>query len=175
MTLRPRRSWNVTHVSFMTDMKIVRCFVRPDNTTTIICPACNEPKTISVAAYKHKKHSINVRCKCKHVFTIQLDFRNVYRKMTTLPATYTNLSSQNQESFDIVITNISKGGLGFVAPYPQYIQKEQKLSIEFQLNDKQKTRLIKTVIVKNIKNDHVGCEFDSSQAFEKALGFFLQR
>ncbi len=156
-------------------MKIVRCFVRPDNTTTIICPACNEPKTISVTAYKHKRHTIKVRCKCKEVFTIQLDFRSVYRKPTNMPGNYTNLSSPNQENIDVIVTNISKGGLGFIAPYPEYILKGQKLSIEFQLNDKKKTILTKTVIVQNVKKDHVGCEFESNQAFDKALGFFLQR
>jgi hypothetical protein len=156
-------------------MKVVRCFVRPDNTTTIICPACNEPKTISVAAYKHKKHSIKVRCKCKEIFTIQLDFRNVYRKPTNLPGKYVNLSSPDQESFDVIVTNISKTGLGFVAPHPEYLQKGQKLSIEFQLSDKKKTRLTKTIIVKNVNKENIGCQFDGNQAFEKALGFFLQR
>lgn len=159
----------------MTDTKVVRCFVREDNTTTIICPACNEAKTISVAAYKHKKHSIKVRCRCKEIFTIQLDFRTVYRKPTNLPGKYTNLSSADNESFDIVVTNVSKGGMGFIAPFPQYIKIGQKLSVEFQLNDKQRTILTKTVIVKNVKKEHIGCEFDANQAFEKALGFFLQR
>ncbi len=156
-------------------MNVVRCFVRPDNTTTIICPACNEPKTISVAAYKHKKHSIKVRCKCKEIFTIQLDFRSVYRKPTNLPGKYTNLTSQDKESFDVIVTNISKGGMGFIAPLPKYLQPGHKLSIEFQLSDKKKTRLIKTVVVKNVKENHIGCEFEGNQAFEKALGFFLQR
>ncbi len=156
-------------------MKVVRCFVKPDDTTTIICPDCNEPKTILVAAYKHKKHSIKVRCRCKEIFTIQLDFRNVYRKPTNLPGIYTNLSSPDKESFPVVITNASQGGLGFVAPHPEYIKKGQILSMEFQLSDKKKTKLTKTVVVQNVRKDHVGCKFEGNQAFEKALGFFLQR
>jgi len=156
-------------------MKIVRCFVKPNNTTTIICPSCKEPKTISVAAYKNKQHSIKVRCSCNEIFPIQLDFRRHYRKKTNLPGKYILPDAPEGEGINVMIINISLSGLAFMVSGQHYLKEGDNVFVEFVLNDKKKTVLRKLVEVYNVRKNVIGCQFTGKEPFEKALGFYLQR
>jgi len=152
----------------------LKAFVRPDNTTTIVCPGCKEVKQISVAAYRHTKHSINIRCKCNTRFTVHLDFRNHYRKETDFPGTYRIIKPSGKGSGDIHICNISRGGIGFTVSGLHIMEPGQTLQLEFRLNDKKQTKLIKQARICTVDNNYIGCQFVDQDLMEKALGFYLR-
>ncbi len=154
-------------------MELVKAFVRPDETVTIVCPECNMPRNASVGAYKNKSHYLKVRCPCKTVFKVHLDFRRHYRKETSLPGSYKSLKPLGHGGGDILIKDISKGGLGFTLYGMNNIDVGHRLLISFQFDDKKKTPLKKEVIVQSVNNDFIGCCFTSNQAYEKELGFYL--
>jgi len=155
-------------------MSDLKSFVRPDNTATIICPACNVAKQVSVEAYRHKNHSLNIRCKCNTKFTVYLDFRKHYRKQTDLPGTYRVIDPPGEGSGDINICNISQGGIGFTVSGLHEIKKGQIVQLEFHLDDKNKTKLVKQARICSIENNRIGCKFINQALIEKALGFYLR-
>ena len=155
-------------------MLSVKTFVRPDNTATIICPACSMAKNISVASYKNNKHVIKVRCPCREVFTIHLDFRNHYRKPTNLPGTVRPLGTAPEDAFPATIKNISLSGIGFSTDFAQYLKIGQNLIVVFQLDDKDCTEVKKEIQIVLINDNYIGCQFLDIDPFEKTLGFFLK-
>jgi len=155
----------------MTDTKV---HVRENNTATLMCPACGAVKHIAVDDFRHGQHTISVRCRCQHVFTVLLDFRRHYRKQTSLPGIYEIISQGGIGGGIIHINNISRGGVGFTVSGLHRIEKGQELYIEFQLNDKKKTTLKKRVLVKSVLQNTIGCQFKDTVEMDRALGFFLQ-
>ena len=175
MTGKPKNCLNATPVLFTTDfMKNIKVFVRADKTATIICPSCNTAKHTSVAPYLHKKHLLKIRCKCNARFSIQLDFRHHYRKQTSLPGTYRVIDPPGGGGGVIHIRNISQGGIGFSVSGLHRMEKEQALQLEFHLNDKNQTKLIKQARICIVENNYIGCEFIDPDLLEKALGFYLR-
>lgn len=155
-------------------MAEARAFVCGDNTATIICPACNAAKTISAEPYRNKKNTIRVRCRCGEVFTLHLDFRDHYRKETSLPGTYSITTPGKVGGGVIHIRNISREGIGFTVTGLHHLEKGLELIIDFQLDDKKKTKLRKEAIVRLVEKDYIGCQFVATAAEEKALGFYLR-
>ena len=136
-------------------MTTVTTYVRNDDTATLICPACKTVKHIAVGKFRQGKHTITVRCICKHTFSVLFDFRQYYRKQVNLPGTY---------------EIISEGG---IVSGLHRIEEGQKLQVEFQLNDKKKTLLKRELLVRTVRQNTIGCRL-TNHLEEKELGFFLQ-
>jgi len=155
-------------------MAEVRAFVCGNNTATIVCPACNKAKTVSAEPYRNKNNAIRVRCSCGEVFTLHLDFRDHYRKETSLPGTYSITTPGKIGGGVIHIHNISREGIGFTVTGLHHLETGLELILEFQLDDKKKTKLRKEAIVRLVGKNYIGCKFVATAAEEKALGFYLQ-
>jgi len=156
-------------------MADVKTFVRSNNTATIICPACNTARHINAEPYRYKKHRIKVRCRCGAQFTLRLDYRRHYRKLISLPGTYAITTPGKIGGGVIHIRNISRGGLGFTVCGLHHMEKDLDLTLEFQLNDKNQTKLRKEAHIRSVKGNYIGCQFPENDVVEKALGFYLQR
>lgn len=152
----------------------IKAFVRPDNTTTIICPTCKKVTQVSVDTFRKKKHCLNVRCQCNTRFMVRLDFRDYYRKQTDLPGCYRILNPPAGGSGDIHICNISLSGIGFTVSGLHMMEPGQILELEFRLNDKKQTKLVKQVRICTVEKNYIGCEFINQEPMEKALGFYLR-
>ena len=61
---------------------------------------------------KKLKKVIEVKCFCRKIFDVVLEFRKMYRKDVELKGRYVNQSRDNDEG-SIIISNISMNGLGF--------------------------------------------------------------
>jgi len=154
----------------MADVKI---YVRDNNTATLVCPSCQAVKHFEAGRYRHQRHTFSVRCRCQNLFSVQLDFRRNYRKPTSLDGTYAVIRGGGGGGL-IHISNISRGGIGFTVSGIHNIETGQLLQIEFQLNDKKKTVLQKQAVVRRVRQNSIGCEFNYNANQDKALGFFLQ-
>lgn len=156
-------------------MKNITVHVRPDDTATLSCPACGAIKHIAAEQFRSGRHTMTVRCRCQHIFTVLLNFRRFYRKQTSLAGTYEIISKGGIGGGIIHVNNVSRSGVGFTVSGMHQIQKDQEVQIEFQLNDKNKTVLKKQAVVKSVRQNAIGCEFLCNVEMDKALGFFLQR
>ncbi|HEB49798.1 MAG TPA: PilZ domain-containing protein [Desulfobulbus sp.] len=155
-------------------METVKTYIRQDNTATIICPACNRAKTVSIKGCSGNRHCVKARCSCGEVFMVHLDFRRHYRKQVDLVGTYMTTDPPGMGSGTVRITNISFEGLGFEVPGSHRLRPGQKLEIEFHLDDKKRTFLKKEAVVRLVEGGYIGCQFINQQHIEKALGFYLR-
>lgn len=158
-------------------MEIIKTFTSPDDVATITCPQCNKSRNIKVSKYRSKRHTIKVRCSCRYVFSVLLDFRKHYRKETNLDGSYEMVSPSFGKG-RLNILNISRIGVGFTVGMGQATNHGfapgQKMKIFFQLDNKKQSQMEKLIVIKTVNDHYIGGEFHSSNAFDKELGFYLQ-
>lgn len=174
MTPKRKLSWPNTPPSSMTEPKeLIKAFVKDDFTVTLVCPNCGTTKTISVASYRSKCSVIKVRCPCQTLFRVQLEFRRHYRKPVNLEGFFKSISPPGMNG-EVQIRDLSQGGVGFRAATVHFLEKGHVLSLDFTLDDKYGTRLVKEVVVMSVDGDFIGCSFAERQAYDKKLGFYLK-
>ena len=158
----------------MSDTISRKIYVRPDNTAVITCPHCNRQKTVPVGSYKGSKSRVKIKCGCKNVFTVNLEFRKKNRKETNLRGKFTNHSKKDFRG-DIVVKNLSLGGLEFVSMDVDKFEIDDEIAVSFKLDNEERTTIKKEVIVKDVRDNTVGCEFQKSSEFapDKELGFYI--
>ncbi len=153
-------------------MEAEKAYIKRDNTTVIKCPHCRLEKTISVEEIKGRKKILKVKCSCKNVYNVSLEFRKMYRKETELKGRYINLSHENDENI-IIVSNISMRGVGFCISNGHKIAKGNKLRVEFRIDDKRKTFIGREVVVKVVRGNYIGAEFINVDEYDKFLGYYL--
>jgi len=158
----------------MMDTKSVKTYVRPDNTAVLTCPHCGAQKTIPVEPFKGKKSKLTIKCGCKKIFSVNLEFRKRVRKRTNLRGTYVNHSQKGKRG-SLVVKNLSVSGMEFSCLDVHDFKIEDEVSVEFNLDDEQRSHISKDVIVRNIRQNSVGCEFERGGefAFDGPLGFYI--
>jgi hypothetical protein len=150
-----------------------KAFVKESEEATIVCPACNAVKELSVRQFRHRLHMLKVKCKCGHSFRVQLEFRRHYRKPTDLTGTY-DLFSPATGGGAARIVNLSLSGVCFVVKGLHHLKVGQKGTLVFKLDNRKETVMNKTVVIRSIIDSRIGCEFIEDRAFDKDLGFYLR-
>ncbi|MDX1777016.1 MAG: PilZ domain-containing protein, partial [Desulfobulbales bacterium] len=117
---------------------------------------------------------LKIKCSCKNIFTVNLEFRKRVRKRTSLRGTYINHSQQNKRG-SLVVKNISVSGLEFSTLDTHNFAVDDELTVAFNLDNEQRSEIVKEVTVKDIRQNSVGCEFERSGefAFDGPLGFYI--
>ncbi len=158
----------------MSDAKTAKIYVRPDDTAVISCPHCGRQKTVPVSSYKGSKSRVKIKCGCKNVFTVDLEFRKKVRKKTNLPGKFTNHSQKNSRG-DIIVTNLSMDVLEFATMDIDKFKNGDEISVSFKLDNADRTTIKKEVIVRNIRENTVGCEFEKSSQYapDGSLGYYI--
>jgi hypothetical protein len=150
-----------------------KTFVRPDNTAVLTCVHCGRQKVVMADSFKGYKHKLKVKCSCNNVFTVKLEFRNRVRKKTHLRGTYINHS---QDDCDGVLTvqDLSVTGLSFTCLDVTKFKEGDELSITFTLDDEQQTEISKNVVVRNVRQRSVGCQYETAEeSFGSPLGYYV--
>jgi Zn ribbon nucleic-acid-binding protein len=154
--------------------KIPITYVRPDNTAVITCPHCGRQKTLQALSFKGHKHKLKVKCGCDKVFTAHLEFRKKVRKKVNLRGKYVN-HSQEDKAGNIVVRNISLSGLEFTSYDIQDFKLDDELTLTFTLHDEHLSEIKKGAVVRDVRPNSVGCEFDGSgnYGYDGPLGYFI--
>lgn len=167
---------------FMEPKKI---YVSKDSTAVLLCPHCGETKKVSVSQFKEKKHTIKIKCVCEQVYSVNLEFRKIFRKKVRLYGSYAKLYAKNPkdtfkgkrndaiEQGNIIVKDIAKNGIGILTLETHSLKTGDELKVKFALDDSIKTEIEIKVIVKWVKDNLVGCEIIDSQQDSRKLGFYL--
>ena len=150
-----------------------KVLVKDDNTAIITCPSCHLTKKISVADYKGgSKRNLRIKCTCSHIFHLCLEHRRHPRKHVKFLGKSINLS-RHRERQNIIIKDISLGGVGFYSFDLHHARRDDHMLVLFNLNDVKMTSIGANVTVRNITDDYFNCEFAPGQNFMSTLGFYL--
>ncbi len=155
---------------------VEKVFVSAESTATFVCPKCSRSRTQDVSLYLEADREIKakIRCKCGHRFETTVDRRKYYRKITNLVGIY--LIEEKGITGQMTVKDISRGGLKFQIHSPPAFKIGDRIVVEFRLDDRYKTSISKSLIIKSISDGYVGTQFvsiDPTSAIDKAIGFYL--
>lgn len=152
----------------------VKAYVQKNDRVLVVCPACGTTHELDADKFRGKGHSLKARCRCRNILNIAIDFRNQARKEVLLSGTYSSLDATLGGSGRMTVYNLSRTGIGFAVLSGQEPWIGQKLRLEFQLDDRKGSKIVKNAVVKSLHGSIVGCEFDEYGGLAGALGFYLQ-
>jgi c-di-GMP-binding flagellar brake protein YcgR len=156
-----------------------KVFVTENNMAVFECPQCNKAKRVDVSRYKDMRQvvRIKVKCPCGHIFKVVLERRRHYRKDVNFPGTYTHvLPDYREDKGGITVKDLSSSGVKIKLNVKKDFKIGDILSVEFNLNDKQRSSIKKEAVIRKISNPYLGLEFnsvDSSDPSDKAIGFYM--
>jgi len=150
-----------------------KILVKEGDIAIVTCPFCQKLRKLSVEKYKNRgKRDITIRCNCETIFQVCLEFRRYPRKLSKLIGHCVNIS-KNRERQNVIINNISFGGIGISHFNDHRTARHDQLMVSFNLNNIAQTHIDTKVTVHTINENYVGCEFNSNDQFKKDLGFYL--
>lgn len=158
--------------------------VNGQNKITILCNQCGNFQQIDAYFYKliNEPLTIKITCnQCGHNFEIFINFRKTWRKATNLSGICSPIGrSGPRNTVDymkvskIAVENISRTGIGFTLKSSIDIELGDVLEVKIILDNKQRTKITKQVIVRRISNNHIGAEFTTPvNERYKDLAFYL--
>ena len=154
-------------------MEMRKVAVKEGDVAIICCPSCRKTRKLPVGHYKEAgNRELKIKCSCDEIFGICLECRMHHRKMTKLLGKSVHLSN-HRENQDVIIKNISAGGIGFCPFKKHRIRNDDRLQVSFNLNDVLHTPIDTHVTVRSTTNNYIGCEFNSVEKFKTSLGFYL--
>ena len=74
---------------------------------------------------------------------------------------------------NIIVTNISNGGLQFTALGRHGIEVGQEAQVTLTLDDRKHTQIRQRVIVQSVAEDIIGCRFADNEPLGQGLRFYL--
>ncbi len=148
-------------------------FVNRENKAVFTCPRCTRSKSTDVSRVFNadKKVHIKVRCPCGQIFPVILERRKFYRKPTRLPGIF--IPEKTKKEFPMTVINISRTGLEFKSHEIKKLRVDDRLQVEFRLDDKSRSLIKKEVMIRKITENTAGTEFCEKDEYDKVLGFYL--
>lgn len=153
-------------------MAVQKTLLREDKTAVVKCPECRRVKTIPVYKLKQVKKHLKIKCSCECVFPIELEFRNIRRKETRLRGTYLNYADPKDRKL-MVVKDVSMNGIGFNPLVRHNLQPDDRIRVEFELDDRNATIIKRDAVVKLVKGEFIGCEFIGFDEYDSDLGNFI--
>ena len=148
-----------------------KIFITKSGKANISCPECGKTQQMDVSQFGkvEKKVKLKCKCSCKNVFPVVLERRMQSRKPVDFPGNLL-IGSKN---YPINIVDISKNGLKIRTKGILDLQIEDKVTIEFVLDDPDESKISKQVIVRKINEIKIGVEFVSKDHYDKFGPYLL--
>ena len=166
-------------------MFMQRIFIGHEGTATICCPQCRKQRDVS-ALNLLARHTLKVRCACKSIFGIQLEFREKCRKETNFEGFVEKIhenerwgrvlwqsTETNPQSVNCRIKNISVLGIGLSTFSKHNIKEGDHVKIEFALDTPASPKMVKKATAVWVTDTQIGCEFDEIDKHDAKLGFYV--
>jgi hypothetical protein len=152
-------------------MDIQKIYINERGEAAIKCPQCGRKRVVDASQYKEPNQKIKARCPCGWVFAVILEWRRAYRKTVAIHGQYFK-DGADPQSGEMLMIDISFGGVGFRPMTAHNIQVNDLLHVKFVLNDAHNSLISRKIKVKSVNDWFVGGEFCDNK-FDKALAFYL--
>lgn len=141
----------------------------------ITCGRCGLTRYMDVTKIGNLYRPFRVNCSCRFSFLVIFEKRGYYRKVTDLTGYCARLDSEGVD-WMITVENLSQTGIGFRTLETNDITVNERLKIEFALDNEQKAVVKTPLIVACVKDRYVGGKFqDLPEHAKKQIGFYLMQ
>jgi PAS domain S-box-containing protein len=154
-------------------------FPGEDGKYLMTCPQCGFQDTVSGRLFEIMGSAVRVQCPCRHRFRIIRELRTNFRKRVRLEGYFAQERHNGNKlaSGDVwgpmVVLNLSRTGLQFKCGNAGLLRAGDFLQVRFNLDNANQTLIKKTVVVRSVSADMVGCQFDGTDRYDAVLGFYF--
>ena len=152
-----------------------RIFINDRGEGTFICPACNNGVIRDLSQFSQAQEAVRLKCKCScgNDYRVLLERRRHFRKSVNLVGMFFFQGSKGNPIKGLIkIRNISQSGIQFSINSMPEFEVGDKLTIEFTLDDEEHSQVREAGIVKRIRSNIVGLDFNTTDHYGK-LGRYL--
>jgi hypothetical protein len=159
----------------VTETAIKKLYVDQNGMVTFICPKCGESRREFVEQYKDQTRSIKIECKCTNVCEVQLEFRQSFRKETSLDGIYFRTSHPGDWR-QMIVKDLSFWGCKFETMKACTLVPGEEIRVQFVLDNPRRFTIKKKAVVLDVKGCDVGCKFSVlPDIIDSELGFYLRK
>ena len=155
----------------LTKSTLQRVYPAENGQAVIVCPDCAKHTPIDASPYMYSHKSLKVGCCCGHKFPVVFDTRMFYRKALHLAGQYTKRPTDDPEL--LTLEDLSYTGVKFRTRFSHKIVVDDVLTIDFILDNRQCSRIIKPVRVIYVQGRVIGAAFCDRQAYSTELTYYL--
>ena len=176
-TIKPRMKFGSDKEKGDTGRRPV--FPGDDGKYVMSCPHCGFQDTVSGRLFEMMGSAVRVQCPCKHRFRIIRELRSIYRKEVRLEGYFAQALHNGNKILPgsvwgpMVVRDLSRAGLKFTCSNAALLRAGDRLQVRFNLDNANQTLIKKTVNVKSVNADMVGCQFHGTDRYDAALGFYF--
>lgn len=155
-------------------MKRHKIYVTNKSQVSLTCPHCGVFRPVSVSKVRVLGRPVKARCTCGRDFTVEFERRTLYRKAINFPGSFQNRDTQGIGIGDILIEDISRGGLMFRVIGHGTVEVGDVLDLQFRLDDADQTPIRVRVVVRHVEGGKVGCQFvNLDPGMMKTISFYV--
>ncbi|BBO93008.1 PilZ domain-containing protein [Desulfosarcina ovata] len=154
-----------------------RVFLNERQEGTFICPACNKGVIRDLSRFSGIESAVRLKCKCScgHVYRVLVERRAHFRKSVNLLGRYFYKRGDGVHKRGLIrVRDISQSGLLFAVNSEPEFKTGDTLTVEFTLDDRDRSEIREEGIVKRIQANMVGIAFQTTDHYGK-LGHYLFR
>lgn len=141
---------------------------------SLVCPHCGVYRPVSVTQVRVLGKPVRARCTCGQSFMVEFERRSLHRKALNLPGSYKKAESSTFGFGDILIEDLSRGGLAFRLVGLGDVREGDLLDVQFELDNEERTPIRARIVVRHLLEGKYGCQFVQLEpGFQKALNFYL--
>lgn len=140
-----------------------------------ICPSCHNSvlKDLSNVISAQRVIKIKCKCKCGYVYQAFVDRRAFTRESVNLIGVcfYNNAAGETAKGI-IRVLDVSMSGMRFSINGVPEFSVGDRITVEFKLDDWERSQVREEGIVRRIQSNKVGLQFDAIERFGE-LGLYL--
>jgi hypothetical protein len=142
-----------------------KIFLTKSGKAGISCPECGKTKLMDIERFSHRDKEIRLKitCKCNHIFSVFLERRKYVRRGVNLPG----VLIASKKKYSIFIIEVSRLGLKIRTEKVLDLNPDDKVVIEFILDDAGRSRISKKVVIRKIDQQYINVEFLSQQHYDR--------
>ena len=162
-------------MGMVTETAIKKIYVDKHGMAILACPKCGDLRKESVEQYKGQASSLKIKCRCMNVYEVQFEFRQTFRKETTLNGKYFRTSDPG-DCGRMIVRNLSLGGCRFEMTRECALAVGEEIRLELALDEHGGSATKEKAVVVHVKGRLVRCRFcDSPSGIDSDIAFYLRR
>ncbi len=154
-----------------------RVFLNDRGEGTFICPVCEKGVIRDLSQFTESQTAVRLKCKCScgNIYRVLVERRRHFRQTVSLVGMFTFKGNNGRPTKGLIkIRDISKSGIQFSVNSMPEFKVGDRLTIEFTLDDEDRSQIREDGIVQRIHSNVIGFSFKTTDHYGK-LGQYLFR
>jgi hypothetical protein len=135
------------------------------------CPSCQRVLPMP-RVWPRSRNAKPLVCPCGQLFRLRPNTRKFRRKPVNLAGYCSDMAEASPPS-EIIINDLSYGGMQFRVTGSHTLQIGMQLQVHFTLPDKAAQKIQQTICIRHVEGQTVGASWDETEPFAAALALFL--